>query len=55
MEGSWVGWKRNGEGLRRQSWRWERKCVGTRKISEGKRRKGSEWRSEEIRSILSSC
>ena len=47
------GWKRNGrngEGLRFLEVIEE--VCGTRKIREGKRRKGGEWWSEEIRRVV---
>ena len=44
-------WKRNGEGLRRILEMGLEVC-GTKKIKEGKRRKGSEWWSEEIRRVV---
>ena len=34
------GWRRNGEGLRRQSWRWERKRVGQGNLGKGRGEKG---------------
>ena len=34
------GWRRKGEGLRRQSWRWEKKCVGQGKLGKGRGNKG---------------
>ena len=34
------GWRRNGEGLRRKSWKWERKCVGQGKLGNERGEKG---------------
>ena len=34
------GWKRNGEGLRRQSWRWKKMCVLEGVFGKGGREKG---------------
>ena len=45
--GNWGGWKRNGEGLRRQSWRWE-KCVGQGKLGKGRVEKGVSSRVRKL-------
>ena len=50
--GSRGVWRRNGEGLRRQSWRWERKCVGQGKLGKGVnggvRKLGGYWKKEGL-------
>ena len=45
------GWKRIGKSLRRQSWRWERECVGQGKLEKGKG-ENEEWWSEKIRRVV---
>ena len=43
-----VRWKRNEEGLRKKSWRWEKKCVGQGKSGKGRREKGVNGRDTKL-------